>query len=176
MSSDKASASVELWGPTQALAITDDVYAVHDTVFGDHPDPQVWRSTMYERHSARTGFRLAVAHVDERLVGFAWGYVGERGQYWSDKLVDALPEAVTDIWVGGHFDFVELAVLPGVRRQGLGRRLHDCLLDGVSARRALLGTQNNTESPAVRLYTARGWRKLGELSPDMQVMGIELRG
>ncbi len=43
-------------------------------------------------------------------------------------------------------------------------------------RRALLATENNTESPAVRLYTERGWRKLGELSPDMQVMGVELRG
>ncbi len=69
---------------------------------------------------------------------------------------------MTDAWVGGHFEFVELAVLPEARGHGLGGRLHDVLLEGVPKERAMLSTDNG-DSPAVRLYSARGWRKLGEL-------------
>jgi ribosomal protein S18 acetylase RimI-like enzyme len=37
---------------------------------------------------------------------------------------------VTDEWVGGHFEFVELAVAPKYRRHGLGRRLCQLLMPG----------------------------------------------
>ena len=59
------------------------------------------------------------------------------------------------------------------RRHGLGRRLHDVLLDGIPSDRALLATDNR-DSPALRLYTSHGWTKLGELSPEVQVMGLRL--
>ena len=72
--------------------------------------------------------------------------------------------------VGGHFEFVELAVAPQYRRRGLGRRLHDSLLDGVG-RRALLSTTDDLADPAVQLYLSSGWRKLGVLRPGTQVMG-----
>ena len=68
---------------------------------------------------------MTAAQDDDALVGFAYGYVGERGQWWSDRVVEALPVAVTDVWVGGHFEFVELAVLPDYRGQGIGGLLHD---------------------------------------------------
>ncbi|MEP6667121.1 MAG: GNAT family N-acetyltransferase [Nocardioidaceae bacterium] len=166
--------TVKAWGRTEALAYAAEVFEVYDAVFGDHPNKASWQEELYERHCAREGFRLSVAMRDLRLVGFAWGYVGQRGQYWPDKVIQALPPHVADSWVGGHFEFVELAVLPDARRQGLGSRLHDVLLDDAVPERALLST-DNTDSPAVRLYTARGWRKLGELSPETQVMGLHLR-
>ncbi len=162
---------VRLWGAEQAQTHASDVFAVYDAVFGDRPDEQHWRTEMYDRHCARDGFRLSVALDGDRLMGFSWGYVGQRGQYWSDRVVQALSRDVTDVWVGGHFEFVELAVLPQARGRGLGGRLHDGLLEEVPLPRALLST-DNSDSPAVRLYAGRGWRKLGELNADAQVMGL----
>jgi ribosomal protein S18 acetylase RimI-like enzyme len=165
--------TVEVCGGEQAQPLADEVFAVYDAVFGDHPDLAEWREALYDKHCARDGFRLAVARDGERLVGFAWGYVGLRGQYWSDWVVRELPAEVTEDWVGGHFELVELAVLEECRRHGLGRRLHDVLLDGVQSDRGLLSTDNH-DSPAVRLYASHGWLKLGELSPEVQVMGLRL--
>ncbi len=164
---------VDLWGPARAGEHAAEVYQIYDKIFGDQPDQSVWRTDMYDRHRARDGFRLSVAHDDSALVGFAWGYLGERGQFWSDFVVSAVPDVAED-WVGGHFEFVELAVLDSHRRRGVGVRLHDRLLEGVSADRALLGTDNDETSPAVRLYQSRGWSKLGELNPQTQLMGIHL--
>lgn len=163
----------QLWGADAARAHASDVFAVYDAVFGDRPDEQQWRVEMYDRHCARVGFRLSVALDGDRLTGFAWGYVGQRGQYWSDLVVEALPKNVTDTWVGGHFEVVELAVLPQARGRGIGGCLHDLLLEGVSPSRALLSTDND-DSAAVQLYTKRGWRRLGQLNADTQVMGLLL--
>jgi ribosomal protein S18 acetylase RimI-like enzyme len=91
-------------------------------------------------------------------------------QYWTDLVCDVLPKDVTDDWAGGHFEFVELAVLPEYRRRGLGSRLHDTLLAGV-AQRYLLSTADDPADPAVRLYLGRGWQQLGVLWPGVQVMG-----
>jgi GNAT superfamily N-acetyltransferase len=98
------------------------------------------------------------------------GYIGERGQYWTDLAREALPAEVADDWVGGHFEFVELGVLPDYRREGLGSRLHDTLLAGVTER-CLLSTADDPRDPAVRLYLGRGWQKLGVLRPGIQIMG-----
>lgn len=162
---------VQLWGAEQAQAHADEVFAVYDAVFGDQPDQRKWREELFDRHCARDGFRLSAALDGDRLVGFAWGYVGQRGQYWPDRVVAELPKEVTDPWVGGHFEFVELAVLPEARGRGLGGRLHDVLLEGSPQDRAMLSTDNR-DSPAVRLYAGRGWRKLGELDAHTQVMGL----
>lgn len=162
---------VQLWGAEQAQAHADEIFAGYDAVFGDWPDERKWRDELYDRHCARDGFRLSAALDGDRLTGFAWGYVGQRGQYWSDRVVEALPKEVTDVWVGGHFEFVELAVLPDARRRGLGGRLHDVLLEGIGQPRAMLSI-DNSDSPAVRLYAGRGWRKLGELDADTQVIGL----
>jgi ribosomal protein S18 acetylase RimI-like enzyme len=162
---------VQLWGPEQAQAHASEIFAVYDAVFGDRPDERQWRAEMYDPHCARDGFRLSVALDGDRLAGFAWGFVGHRGQYWPDRVVDALPSEVSDEWVGGHFEFVELAVLPQYRSRGLGGRLHDVLMEDVPQSRALLGT-DNSDSAAARLYASRGWRKLGELDEGTQVMGL----
>lgn len=152
-----------------------EVLGVWNETFGDVDDPDAWHESIWERHRARSGYRLATAHEDGQLVGFSWGYTGERGQFWSDLVLDRLGEKVAD-WVGGHFEFVELAVLPSHRGQGIGARLHDTLLAGLPHQRALLGTADDPSSPAVRLYTSRGWRRLGRQSATDQVMGKLLSG
>ncbi len=156
----------------EALALADRVWPCYDQVFGDYSDLATWRSDLFERHAGRDGYRLAVHANGDLVTGFAWGYVGQRGQYWADLVHDALPRGLAETWVGGHFEFVELAVLPGHRRGGLGQALHDRLLDGVH-RRCLLGTSDDPGDPAVRLYARSGWTKLGVLRPGVQVMGLD---
>lgn len=167
-----AEPDIEVRTGPDAVALGDQVWPVYDAVFGDVADEASWRADLFERHAARDGYRLAVARDDGALVGFAWGYVGERGQYWPDLVASTLPADVVDAWVGGHFELVELAVLPTARRHGLGGALHDAVLDGVH-RRCLLGTSDDENDPAVRLYRRRGWERLGLLAPGVQVMGRE---
>ncbi len=68
---------------------------------------------------------------------------------------------------------MELAVAPAHRGHGLGQALHDQLLENVR-RRCLLSTNDDADDPAVRLYTKAGWKKLGNLRPGVQVMGLDL--
>lgn len=157
---------------TDAVPLAASIWPCYDEVFGDFADYATWRSELFERHASRDGYRLVTATNGGQVVGFAWGYVGQRGQYWSDLAADALSPDVASRWVGGHFEFVELAVLPKHRGQGLGQALHDQLLDGVN-RRCLLSTSDDPDDPAVRLYSRRGWQKLGVLKPGVQVMGLD---
>ncbi len=162
---------VQLLDAEAAMALAGRIWPCYRDVFGDFADMQAWRDSMYDRHAGREGYRLAVGLAGSLVAGFSWGYVGQSGQYWTDLVCEALPASVTDEWVGGHFEFVELAVLPSYRRIGLGRRLHDTLLAGIR-RKCLLSTSDDPGDPAVQLYLSRGWRKLGVLRPGVQVMGL----
>jgi ribosomal protein S18 acetylase RimI-like enzyme len=161
---------IRRYDSTAGLALAQLIWPCYDEAFGDFDDFETWNDELFARHATRAGYRLVVATDDSAVAGFSWGYIGERGQYWTDLVADALPANVADEWVGGHFEFVELAVAPKHRRQGIGRRLHDTLLDGVS-QRALLSTTDDLADPAVQLYLGSGWRKLGTLRPGTQVMG-----
>ena len=163
--------AVEFYAPEAALGLAGQVWPCYQEAFGDFDDFETWQADMFARHARRDGYRLVVGWDGPAVAGFAWGYTGQRGQYWSDLVVAALPIDLTDEWVGGHFEFVELAVAQASRRHGLGRLLHDALLDGVTGK-CLLSTTDDPGDAAVRLYRSRGWRKLGLLRPGTQVMGL----
>jgi ribosomal protein S18 acetylase RimI-like enzyme len=161
---------IRLYGPTAADGLADRIWPCYQAVFGDFDDRETWRRDLFHRHAARAGYRLAVATDGDTTAGFAWGYIGEHGQYWTDLVCETLPGEITSEWVGGHFEFVELAVLASYRRQGIGSRLHDVLLSDVR-HKCLLSTADDPDDPAVRLYLRHGWQRLGVLSPGFQVMG-----
>lgn len=153
-----------------AAAYESAVWSVYEAVWDDRNEAD-WRATTWQRHLGRPGFRLVVAtEPDDRPVGFAYGYTGNRGEYWPDRVLEVLPAEVTDVWVGGHFELVELAVLEQARGQGVGRRLHDLLLGNLPHDRAMLSTED-ADTPASRLYRSSGWQALGPLGPGVQVMG-----
>lgn len=164
--------SIERLDAEAAAAHLDAVLGVWTEAFGPVSDVAEWTATVWERHRTRADYRLALAYDGETLLGFAWGYTGERGQFFSDLVVERLG-AAADGWVGGHFELVELAVIPTARARGLGTALHDALLADLTHPRALLCTAVDPADPAVRLYVSRGWQRVGLLRADTQVMGLE---
>jgi GNAT superfamily N-acetyltransferase len=164
---------IETLSTAEAAAHRDEVLEVWSAVFGRVDDPAAWRVSPWDRHRSRDGYRQVLAREGDRLIGFAWGYTGERGQYWSDLVVRELGARV-DGWVGGHFEFVELAVIHEARGKGVGGQLHDALLADVHHSRALLATSDSPDDPAVRLYASRGWGSLGACGEGRQVMGRTL--
>lgn len=154
----------------EAAGLDPEILDVWRGAFGDAADAEEWRSSVWDRHRSRAGFRLVTARDGERMLGFAWGYIGERGQYWSDFISREVGRGGDD-WIGGHFEFVELAVMPDARGRGIGCRLHDALLADLPHERALLSTSARSDDPAVRLYSSRGWVTLATYGEDRQVMG-----
>jgi uncharacterized RmlC-like cupin family protein/GNAT superfamily N-acetyltransferase len=137
-------------------------------------DFERFASEQLPKHAARKGFRLAEARVHGKTVGFAYGYTGERGQWWSDRVVERVPAEISEQWVGGHFEFVELAVAPDVQHLGIGGLLHDRLLKGLPHRRALLSTYSG-DRPAPRLYRRLGWTLLvKDWDDDSDLYGLDL--
>ncbi|MEW6047961.1 MAG: GNAT family N-acetyltransferase, partial [Bacillota bacterium] len=107
-------------------------------------------------HADRDGFRCVVAFLHEAPVGFAYGYTGRRGQWWTEQVARHLDGAKAREWLGDHFELVELHVHPSYQGQGIGGRLHDRLLEGLPHRRALLSTRQGP-TVAVAMYRSRGW-------------------
>jgi GNAT superfamily N-acetyltransferase len=137
------------------------LWPVYDSVFGDQPDFATWREAVWDRHRVREGFRLARAYADGTLVGFAYGYTGRTGQWWTDNARTVLEPEVAATWLGGHFELVSIGVLDAARGAGVGRRLMRALLDGLPHDRLLLMTSVDASDPARRLYASEGWQVLG---------------
>jgi ribosomal protein S18 acetylase RimI-like enzyme len=146
--------------PTEADA--DELWPVYDLVFGDVDDRETWRRSVWDKHICRDGFRLARAYDEKRgLVGFAYGYTGQPGQWWTDSVRQTLEPAVAEDWLGGHFELVSIGVAPAVRRGGTGRRLLRALVDDLPHDRLLLMTTSDETDPARALYASEGWEVLG---------------
>ena len=133
-----------------------------------------FRDEQLATHAGREGFRCVVAREGGRVVGFAYGYTGRRGQWWSDHVAERVPPELAERWLDGHFEFVEMAVHPDHQGKGIGGALHDALLDGLPHDRALLSTWT-AEYPARRLYLNRGWQVLEqELWENASLLGLDL--
>ena len=88
---DRSPAVPRLVCGTAALVLAPDVWACHHRVWSDDfPDYETWYRDLFEKHAGRAGHRLALAQQDDIVTGYAWGYVGQRGQHWSDRLCEAL--------------------------------------------------------------------------------------
>ncbi len=111
------------------------------------------------RHTEREAFRFLAAESGEgQLAGFSYGHVGAPGQWWHDIVSKEMDDGARRRWLPeGHFELTELHVHPDFRRQGVGGRLHDALLDGLAGPTAVLTTQTDNV-PALILYKGRGWK------------------
>jgi ribosomal protein S18 acetylase RimI-like enzyme len=148
-----------------AVRMADDLADVYAEAFAapPHNEPPAaadrFRGSL-ARHAALPGFRAAVAWAaGAYLVGFGYGHTSLPGQWWHDRAAAALA-AGADPWLEQPFVVVDLAVRPRCRRQGMGGRLHDLLLEGLPHTRAVLSARSDDDA-ARRLYHARGWQEIG---------------
>jgi len=174
-------------GPEAVEAVEADIIEVYGEAFGPAPyfegeaDVRRFATEALPRHVERPDFRLVIARDAGAIVGFAYGYTGEPGQWWHDWVTFELGPSESAEWAEDAYEFVELAVRPAAQGRGTGARLHDELLEGLDHRTALLSTLDE-DTPARRLYRGRGWVALREGlgtgigRPAALIMGLRLRG
>ncbi|MFM6849368.1 MAG: N-acetyltransferase family protein [Terrabacter sp.] len=152
--------------------VSDELWPLYRRVFDDFDDLDGWRAAVWDRHAAREGFRLALARIEGRLVGFAYGYTGAHGQWWTDSAAQVLHPAVADDWLGGHFELVSIGVDQSARGAGVGRQLLAGVTEGLEQPRWMLMTSTDPDDPARRLYRGGGWAVIGPgLSAGQVIMG-----
>jgi GNAT superfamily N-acetyltransferase len=141
----------------------------------------VWRDETLARHGRRHDFVFLVARERGRVVGLAYGYTGEYGQWWTDRVAPALDAPTRSAWIDApHFEVCELHVSPSRQRRGIGARLLEELLARQPHDRALL-TANAAKRQPLPFYRKHGWIELGEVSfgsgfPPYVVLGRRLAG
>jgi len=159
---------VRLISASQALALKDSIVAAYLAAFSLPPYSKTFAEAQdfafrFPRHVAREDFRCLVAQEarNSPVLGFAYGYACREGQWWRDQVYPALQPAARAEWLSDALEFVELAVVPEAQGRGLGRKLHNSLLEGVPHRTAVLSTLQ-AETTGLILYRQHGWITLLE--------------
>lgn len=164
---------VEVVGAEDASALTEEVCAVYQASHEAPPNCEGPVDFARQRRSfleviEEDGFALAVARLEGRVVGFAYGSLLTPDDRW---FLERLPDGVADQRGTRTFGLWELGVLPELRRQGIGRRLHDAVLDGRPAERATLACESRLIDN-LRLYTSWGWRRAGRTGAENDAYDI----
>jgi len=69
--------AIRAHGQEAALGLAEQLWPCYRQVFDDFDDFATWRTTLFERHATRGGYRLVTAEHNSAVVGFGWGYIGE---------------------------------------------------------------------------------------------------
>jgi ribosomal protein S18 acetylase RimI-like enzyme len=154
---------------------------VHRAALGAGALSDEWARDRLPAHAGRRDFVFLVARAEAATIGFAYGYTGEYGQWWTDRVAAALNGAQRELWLDPpHFEIVELHVLPSTQRRGVGSALLAQLLSRQPHDRAVLSTQRGSRK-ARGFYAKNGWQELGEIDfgpgyPPYVALGKRLTG
>jgi GNAT superfamily N-acetyltransferase len=124
------------------------------------------------------GFVLAEARHGGYLVAYASGLPLRPSTSWWKDVTTQLPDNVTAEYPGRTFALAEILVRPSWRRQGVGRALHDLILDGRAEERATL-TVPPGAAAAQAAFRSWGWRRLARTrgqGQDAPVLDVLLTG
>ncbi|MGW1203281.1 GNAT family N-acetyltransferase [Streptomyces cyaneofuscatus] len=121
-----------------AREIVDELTSVYAEVYGVPPyagDPFFSVETFADRLTAAFtmhGFEVVTARLDDgALVGYVHGVTLTPDRAWWASIADDLPaDAEQAAEAGDVFWLRELMVLPKATNQGIGRRLHDEMVNG----------------------------------------------
>jgi ribosomal protein S18 acetylase RimI-like enzyme len=136
---------------------------VHRAALGAGALSDEWARDRLPRHATRDDFVFLVASESEKIVGFAYGYTGAYGQWWTEHVADALTAQQREVWLDPpHFEIVELHVRPSAQRRGVGSALLAQLLSRQPHDRAVLSTQLGSRK-ARSFYAKNGWEELASI-------------
>ncbi|MBY6351144.1 GNAT family N-acetyltransferase [Rhodococcoides corynebacterioides] len=143
--------------PHEMRARLTEALAVYVDAMGYPPGTDLHRAPMWSEHILRPGWRAVGALQADRIVGIAYCYRGDHGQWWHRQVRDGMrragwtPERAEHV-LADYVELTELHVAPGVQGAGVGSRLLGTLLAGRSEQRVLLST------PEVHAEDNRAWR------------------
>jgi ribosomal protein S18 acetylase RimI-like enzyme len=150
-------------GPLDPFTRLDELFEVYCEALGSDPQDRQWPDEVLPRHAARKDFVFLGAVEDDRIVGFAYGYRGDYGQWWTDRVAQAMDTETRRQWLDPpHFEVVELHVRPEEQRRGLGSRLLDELLSRQPHDRAVL-TADPAKPQPLPFYAKHAWQRLAEV-------------
>lgn len=157
---------IEFLSGEQVIARAEQFAAVYRAAFAGEPyhrrEPEVadFARTL-PLHTRRNSFRSVVAfdRAGQDLIGIAYGYRTQPGQWWYDNVSRALGEKVAKAWLTDTFQVTEVAVAPAYQRRGVGGSMLDALLSGLAHPQAVLSTLD-AETAGRAFYRARGWQDL----------------
>lgn len=148
-----ATMTLVYWAPEDLLARLDDVLCVYAEAMDYPADLVAARRGFVAAHTHYHGFRaVATLANDDRLLGFAYGYVSADGQWWHEQVRAGLDPAQAQRWLPDCFELVELHVRPEAQGRGLGATQLNALLEGAPESTVLLST------PEAPLRESRAWR------------------
>lgn len=149
-------------GAHGATALVADLCVVYADAYGVEPGVKTsaFRGRA-EKAITANGYDLVTATVGDKIVGFAFGYsLSENTQWW-----EGLEPDPGEDWrkEDGTRTFVlsEIEVRRAWQAAGVGRLLHDALVEGRGEERATLATSPDAEVQSV--YQHWGWRKIGRV-------------
>ncbi|MGA8115404.1 MAG: GNAT family N-acetyltransferase [Actinocatenispora sp.] len=148
------------WAPEDLLARLDDVLGVYAEAMDYPADLVAARRGFVAAHAHYQGFRaVATLANDDRLLGFAYGYLSAGGQWWHEQVRAGLSPTQARQWLPDCFELVELHVRPEVQGHGIGATQLHALLEGATESTVLLSTPEAplAESRAWRLYRRNGF-------------------
>jgi ribosomal protein S18 acetylase RimI-like enzyme len=120
------------------------------------------RARIRDTHRHRKGFRFFIAEDNGAVLGMAYGYHGEDGQWWHDAVARWIGPRLAERWLSDAFEVVEVAVAPAAQGQGIGTALVTALVEGRPERTAVLSTR--TDSRAHELYARLGFEYLAQMT------------
>ncbi|WP_165555823.1 hypothetical protein [Kribbella pittospori] len=88
---------IEVLAPAEAVQAAPELAEVFVSAFGapgydeDRADAERFATEQLPVHAERDDFKLVAARSDGRIVGFAYGFTGQRGQWWPDRVAAAVP-------------------------------------------------------------------------------------
>ena len=153
--------SIAEWSPAMIAASGEEIRAVFAAAFVMSADEASRFVGHLATHATRRDFRFIAARegADGPLLGFIYGYTGEPGQWFHDRIRAALAPEMAERWLADVYEVVEFGVRPEAQGRGIGGQLHDALVTSLTNRTAILSTRQE-DTAARRLYRRRGWQPL----------------
>lgn len=152
-------------GPQGLLDRAAEVAAIHQAAFRDTDDRALrFRDVDIPNMATHDGFACVLASIADQPVGYALGHDAAARQDWLHNVMAASRGTPVHDWLPDAWYLAEIAALPELQRRGIGRRMHDALMDLTADRRRVLITYHG-DHPAKRFYHRLGWI---EVIPDLE--------